>query len=78
MKTDYGKVTKTKKIDKELTLKVIQNEINGRVFVEFSSADGKLVVQKSFQNTHMGKKELAAFEGKFKSIKEFKTYLGIN
>ena len=70
------KTLKKKKIDKELSLKVTQNEMSGRIFVEFYSENGKLVVQKNFQNTYEGKKQSEEFQKRFKSIKEFKKYLG--
>jgi hypothetical protein len=73
-----SKVLKKKKIDKELNLKVTQNEMSGRIFVEFSSEDGKLVTQKSFQNTFEGKKEAEAFQKRFKSLNDLKKYFGIN
>lgn len=72
-----SKVLKKKKIDKELNLKVTQNEMSGRIFVEFSSEDGKLVTQKSFQNTYDGKKESDAFQKRFKSINDLKKYFGL-
>lgn len=72
-----NKVLKKKKIDKELNLKVTQNEMSGRIFVEFASEDGKLVIQKSFQNTYDGKKDAEGFQKKFKSLNDLKKYFGI-
>lgn len=71
------KILKKKKIDKILTLKVTQSGMNGRIFVEFSSEDGKLVVQKSFQNTFEGNRDAEQFQKRFRSIKDLKKYLGI-
>lgn len=73
-----SKVLKKKKIDKELTLKVTQNELSGRIFVEFASEDGRLVTQKSFQNTYDGKKEAEAFQKKIKSMNDLRKYFGLN
>lgn len=72
------KILKKKKIDKELTLKVTQNGMSGRIFVDFSSEDGKLVLQKSFQNTFEGSKEAEQFQKKFKSINDLRKYFGLN
>jgi len=71
-----NKVIKKKKLDKELTLRVLQNEMSGRIFVEFASEDGKLIVQKSFQDNYEGNKEAAEFQKRFKTIKELRKYLG--
>ena len=73
-----SKVLKSKKIDKELTLKVTQNGTGGRIFVEFSSEDGKLVTQKSFQDTYDGKKDCELFQKRFKSINDLKKYFGMD
>lgn len=72
------KLFKTKKLDKDTTLKISKNEAAGRIFVEFSTNDGKLVVQKSFQDTYFGNKEADEFAGKIKSLKDLKTHLGFD
>lgn len=71
------KVLRKKKLDKELNLKVYKNEASERIFVEFSSKDGKLVLQKNFQDTYYGRKDAEEFEEKFKSIEELKTYFKV-
>jgi hypothetical protein len=71
------KILKNKKLDKELTLKMSQNLMSGRIFVEFASENGRMVLQKSFQNTYDGNKEAQEFSKKFKSIKDLKKYFGI-
>lgn len=68
------KVLKKKKLDKELTLKISKNDASERIFIEFSSKDGKLIVQRSFQDTYYGREEAKAFENNFKSIEELKAY----
>jgi hypothetical protein len=68
------KVLKKKKLDKDLNLKVTKNEASERIFVEFSSKDGKLVLQRSFQDTYMGRMEADRFQDTFKSIDDLKTY----
>lgn len=72
-----NKVLKNKKLDGNATLKITQNEMSGRIFVEFSSEDGKLVVQKSFQGTVEGKKSADSFSKTIKSIKDLRKYFGI-
>lgn len=71
-----NKILKKKKLDKEANLKISQNEMSGRIFVEFSSEDGKLVVQKSFQDTFDGNKDSQAFAKSIKSIADLRKYLG--
>jgi hypothetical protein len=68
------KVLRKKKVDKDLNVKVSQNEASERIFVEFSSKDGKLVVQRSFQDTYLGRKDAAAFEESFKSFDDFRAH----
>lgn len=45
--------------------------------MEFKSADKKLTTQKSFQDTHEGKKEAAKFEKSMKNIKDLRKYFGL-
>ena len=72
-----NKILKRKVLDKELKLVVSQNEMSGRIFVDFKSEDGKLVLQKSFQNTYEGKKEAEAFQKSIRSIADLKKYFGL-
>lgn len=69
------KVLKKRKLDKDLNLKVSRNEASERIFVEFSSKDGKLIVQKSFQDTYYGRLEADKFEENFRSLEDLKNYL---
>lgn len=68
------KVLKKKKLDKDLNLKVSKNDSSERIFVEFSSKDGKLVLQKSFQDTYLGRQAAEKFEETFKTIEELKSH----
>ena len=68
------KVLKKKKLDKDLNLKVSKNDASERIFVEFSSKDGKLVVHKSFQDTYLGRMEATKFEETYKTIEELKAH----
>lgn len=72
------KVLKKKKLGEELTLKVSKNEMSGRIFVEFATNDGKMVLQKSFQATYDGEKESEKFSKSIKSLSDLKKYFGIN
>lgn len=69
-----SKILRKKKIDKELSVKVIKNDASERLFVEFVSKDNKLIMQKSFQNTYHGRLEAETFEKSFQSIEEFRDY----
>jgi hypothetical protein len=72
-----NKILKKKKLDKETSLKISQNEMSGRIFVEFSSENGKLVVQKSFQNTYEGNKEAQAFSKTIKNMDGLRKHFGL-
>lgn len=71
------KVMKKKKLDEETNLRVLKNTALGRISVEFSSDTCKLIVQKSFQNTHEGRKEADEFSKTIKSTDDLKRYFGI-
>lgn len=72
-----NKVLKKKKLDSETSLRVTQNEMSGRIFVDFYSEDGRLKVQKSFQDTLQGRTDAEKFQKKIKSIKDLRKYLGL-
>jgi len=71
-----NKVTKTKKLGKDAFLQVSANEITRRILVDFSSIDGRIKVQRSFQDNIEGRKESKKFENAFKSLYDIKKYLG--
>lgn len=71
------KVLKVKKLDRFCTLKVVENEAAGRIFVEFSSNDGKLVLQRNYLKSAESLAEAKKFERSIKSIKDLKKYFGI-
>ena len=68
------KVIREKKLDKKCTLRVLKNEAAERIFVEFSSKDGKLTLQRSYQDTYYGREEAKVFEGSIKSIDDLVAY----
>ena len=72
-----NKILKTKKLAKEIQMQVSVNDMTSRIFVEFSTLEGKLKVQKAFQNTFEGKKQAREFEKKFKNLKDLKEYFGL-
>lgn len=72
-----NKVIKTKKVDKETNVKILKNEATSRIMVEFSSDVCKLVVQKSFQDTHEGRLQAEEFQKTIKSTNDLKTYFGV-
>jgi hypothetical protein len=69
-----NKVLKKKKLDKELNLKVLVNNASERILVEFSSKDGKMVLQKSFQDNYYGRQDAKAFETSIKTIEDLKEH----
>lgn len=71
------KVTKQKKLDKELLLKIYEDAHASRIYVEFSSEDRKLVLQRSFQNTFFGREQSQEFSKSLKSLSDLKSRLGI-
>jgi hypothetical protein len=72
-----NKVLKKKKLDKELNLIVTQNDMSKIIFVDFVSENGRMKLQKSFQNTYDGKKASQKFQKSIKSIVDLKKYFGI-
>lgn len=71
-----NRVVKTKKLGKDAQVQISVNEVAKRIFVDFSSTDGRLKIQKSFQDNFLGKKEAKEFEKRFKNLSDIKKYLG--
>lgn len=74
--TDF-KLIKEKKIDKSTTLKVSQNLMSGRIFVEFVSNNPRIVLQKNFQNTLDGKLQSEKFSKSIRSTEQLREYFGL-
>lgn len=72
-----NKVIKTKKLGKNVILQISENEYSNRILVDFYTIDGKLKVQKTFQNNFEGKKEANKFQKKFKSLNDLRKYFGL-
>lgn len=72
-----NKVIKTKKLGKDFLLQVSENKYTKRIFVDFSSLDGKIKIQKSFQDSFEGKRDAKDFEKRFKTLNELRKYFGL-
>jgi hypothetical protein len=68
---------KEKKIDKETTLKITKNIMSGRIFVEFTSDNPRIVLQKNFQDSLYGKLKSEEFVKSIKSTDQLREYFGI-
>ena len=71
------KLVKNKKLDKDTVLKITQNHASGRYFVEFSSKENHLTLQKSFQDSYYGKEEMETFINRIKTTEDLKQYFGV-
>lgn len=74
MSTLEHKVLKNKKLEKDLILKITKSEAAERIFVEFASKDGKMRLQRSFQDNYLGRRDAAVFESMFKNLDELKAH----
>lgn len=70
------KLLKEKKLDKNSTLKITQNLMSGRIFVEFASESPKLKIQKNFQNSLDGKTKSEQFAKSIKNTNQIMEYFG--
>jgi hypothetical protein len=67
-----NKVIRKTKLDK-VTLTMCENQISGKIFVEFSTRSGKLKLQRNFET--LDKAEV--FAEKIKSADDLKKYFGL-
>lgn len=74
--TDF-KLIKEKKMDKGTTLKITQNLASGRIFVQFTSTNPNLMLQKSFQDNWFGKNDSEKFAKSIKNTSQLLAYFGI-
>ena len=74
--TDF-KILKEKNLDKQTKLKVTQNLMSGRIFVEFKSTNPNITLQKNFQDSILGKLESNKFAKSIKNIEQLKKYFGL-
>jgi len=80
-KNEIGETESTtpeQKASDKLVVKITKDVGVQRIFVEFSTEDGKIVLQKSFQNNVNGIISLEIFEKSIKSVKDLKKYFGLN
>jgi hypothetical protein len=68
-----NKVIKKKKLDK-VTLTVSENQISGKIFVEFFTRSGKLRLQRNFEKLE----DAQPFMKSIKSADDLKKYFGLN
>ena len=72
------RLLKEKIIDKEITLKISQNIMSGRLFVEFSyKGVPTITCQKSFQDSFSGRIEAEDFSKSIKNLDQLKERFGI-
>lgn len=74
--TDF-KLIKEKKVDKGTTLKISQNLMSGRIFVEFVSNDPRIVLQKNFQDSIDGRLKSQEFAKSIRSTDQLREYFGL-
>ena len=75
--TDF-KLLKEKKLDKLTTLKVTQNLMSGRIFVEFRSSNPGLILQKNFQDNRDGKLKSEEFAKSIRTTKQLRKHFGLD
>jgi hypothetical protein len=71
------KLLKEKKIDKDTTLKITRSLMSGRIFVEFTSVDPKIVLQRNFQDNYYGRLESEEFSKSIRSTEQLRERFGI-
>lgn len=74
--TDF-ELLKEKKLSGGAILKITKNIMSGRIFVEFTSNDPRIVLQKNFPDSLDGKKKSQKFSKSIKSMDQLKEYFGI-
>jgi len=75
--TDF-KLIKEKKLDEETTVRVTKNIMSGRIFVQFTSNNPRMVIQKNFQDDIFGKIESEKFVKSIKNTKQLRAYFGLD
>ena len=70
-------LVKELEVDEGLNLRVTRSSYSERVYVEFKSTDGKLTLQKTFQDNFFGRKDAEKFEKSMKTLSDLKAYLKV-
>lgn len=74
--TDF-KLIRKKELDKETVLKITQNIMSGRIFVEFKSTNPNITLQKNFQDNRDGKLQSEKFAKSINSREQLLKYFGL-
>jgi len=77
VQTDF-KLIREKDLDEGTVLRVSKNIMSGRIFVEFSSENPRIVLQKNFQDSLDGKKDAEAFSRSIKNTNQLRSYFGLD
>lgn len=72
------KLIREKQLDKNATLKITQNHMSGRIFVEFRSDVPRITLQRNFQDSIFGKMESERFAKSIKNTDQLIAYFGRN
>lgn len=75
--TDF-KLIKEKNLDEETVLKISKNIMSGRIFVEFSSQNPRITLQKNFQDSLDGKRASEEFAKSIKNTAQLRAYFGLD
>ena len=71
------RILKEKKVDRGTDLKITQNLMSGRIFVEFRTTNPNLLLQKSFQNNRDGELKYKAFAKSIRSTGQLREHFGL-
>jgi hypothetical protein len=71
------KLIKEKKVSKDVILKITQNLMSGRIFVEFSSQNPRIVLQRNFQDDIYGHMLSEKFAKSITSTNQLREYFGL-
>lgn len=71
------KVIKKKKVDSKSTMTISENMTGDRVFIEFSTNDGRLRLEKSFPASGLGIRDAGLFQDRFRSTDDLLKYFNI-
>ena len=75
--TDF-KLIKQKKLDRETLMTVSQNIMSGRIYVQYTSENPRIVLQRNFQDNYEGLREVERFAESIRTTVELKKYFGLS
>lgn len=70
-------VIKRKKVDQKTTMIVSRNLTGDKLFIEFSTNDGKVRLERSFPSKGIGVRDARIFQEKIQSTADLLAYFGI-